>query len=374
MIYFDNAATGGYKPRAVTDTAFNVMRYLSANPGRSGHRLALSGAQMVYECRQVLSNVFGGDPDKVIFTKNCTEALNIAIFGTIKKGGHIITTVFEHNSVLRPLTYLKNQGIITLDVVEPTPNTPIELAIKNKINNDTYLIITTAVSNVTGKALPVKKIGEIAKKHNLLYLVDGAQGGGHIPLNINTQHISMLCLAGHKGLMGIMGSGVLIIDEKTQVNPLTMGGTGSESFNLNQPETYPERLESGTLNLPAVCALCEGVKIIEENLQNYGGHLYDYTEKLIYALSYIPNAKCYSLPNRSGIVAFELQNLPSSDVADILNKEFDVAVRGGLHCAPLTHTYLKTQDRGLVRASFCVQNGSREIDYFIRAIKNIAER
>lgn len=374
MIYFDNAATGGYKPRAVTDTAFNVMRYLSANPGRSGHRLAISGAQMVYECRQLLTKVFGSNPDRVIFTKNCTEALNTAIFGTLKKGGHVITTVFEHNSVLRPLNHLKNQGLITLDVVEPTIDTPIELAIKNKINNDTYLIVTTAVSNVTGKALPVKKIGEIAKRHKLLYIVDGAQGGGHIPLNVETQHINILCLAGHKGLMGIMGSGVLIIDSNTEISPLMMGGTGSESFNLNQPDCYPERLESGTLNLPAICALAEGVRIIDENLENYGAHLFDYTQKLIDGINDIPSVKCYSLPNRSGIVSFELENMPSSEVADILSKEFDVAVRGGLHCAPLTHIHLKTQDRGLVRASLCVQNGSREIDYFIKSLKSIAMR
>lgn len=372
MIYFDNAATGGFKPRAVTDTATTVMRYLSANPGRSGHRLSLSGAQIIYECRDFLAKVFGTKPEKVIFTKNCTEALNVAIFGSIKKGGHVITTVFEHNSVLRPLYHLKRQGIIELDVVAPSVNEPIELAIKKAIKPQTYLIVTTALSNVTGQSLPIKKIGEIARKHGLLYLVDGAQGGGHIPLNLIKQHVNLLCLAGHKGLMGIMGSGALIIDDDTDISPLILGGTGSESFNLSQPDCYPERLEAGTLNLPAIASLLEGVKIVNDNLENYGTHLLDYTTKLIDGLSNIKGCKSYSSPNKAGIVSFELEGIASADLADLLNKEYDVAVRGGLHCAPLMHKYLGTEENGLLRASLSVQNSGREIDYFLKAISRIA--
>lgn len=372
MIYFDNAATSGFKPRIVTDTLNTVTRYLSANPGRSGHRLSVTGAETVYNTRSVISQTFGGTPDRVVFTKNCTEALNIAIFGTLKEGGHVITTVFEHNSVLRPLNYLKSIGKIELTIVAPSQDTPIELAILQAVKSNTYLIVTTAVSNVTGMALPIATIGKIAKSHNLIYLVDGAQGGGHIPLNIDRQNLSILCLAGHKGLLGVMGSGVLIFDQNTEIAPLIMGGTGSESFNLMQPECYPERLEAGTLNLPAIAALNEGVRIINENLENYSNHLFNYTQKLIDAINSMDGYKCYSVPNRSGIVAFEKSDLPSSELADILNYEYDVAVRGGLHCAPLLHKFLGTENNGLCRASLCVQNSSREIDYFINALKSIA--
>ena len=372
MIYFDNAATGGFKPRIVSETANNVVRFLSANPGRSGHRLSVTGAECVYSCRQLIARSFGGVPERVVFTKNCTEALNLAIFGTLKKGGHVITTVFEHNSGLRPLHYLKEQGLIQLSVVCPTPEIPIELAIKNAIKDNTYLIVTTAVSNVTGQALPVSRIGKIAKNHHLLYVVDGAQAGGHIPLNLATQNVSALCLAGHKGLMGLMGSGVLVFDEQTEIAPLLMGGTGSESFNLLQPECYPERLEAGTLNLPAISALAEGVRLLEENLENYSGHLHAYTQRLINGLNQIKGVKCYSTPNRSGIVAFSVDGFESGEVADILATHFDVAVRGGLHCAPLLHKFFGTQDGGLVRASFCVQNTTREIDYFIKSVNAIA--
>ena len=370
MIYFDNAATGGFKPRTVSDTANNVIRYLSANPGRSGHRLSVSGVEMIYNCRKLIGDFFNANSERVIFTKNCTEALNIAIFGTLKKGGHVITTVFEHNSVLRPLHYLKSLNLISLDVVEPTSDTPIELAIKRKINDKTYLIVTTAVSNVTGKTLPIDKIGKIAKNHNLIYLVDGAQGGGHISINLERDNISILCLAGHKGLLGIMGSGVLLFNEKTEISPLIMGGTGSESHNLFQPDCYPERLEAGTLNLPAICALYEGVRIIRDNLENYANHLYFYTERLISGLN-DHKIKCYSLPNKSGIVSFKLDDMPSDDVADLLNSRYDIAVRGGFHCAPLMHRFLKTQESGLVRVSFSVQNTSREIDYLLNVLESL---
>lgn len=373
MIYFDNAATGGFKPRAVTDAACTVTRYLSANPGRSGHRLSLSGAEIVYNCRSVLAKTFNADSDRVIFTKNCTEALNQAIFGTLKVGGHIITTVYEHNSVLRPLYTLKEKGLISLDIVLPTDGKSIVDAIKEKINPQTYMIVCTAASNVTGDILPIKEIGEIANRNGLLFLVDGAQGGGHIHLDLKEQKISMLALAGHKGLYGIMGSGVLIIDEHTQVEPLIHGGTGSESFNLFQPKSYPERLEAGTLNLPAIASLLEGVKYLSNNRLAFFNHLTSATATLIDGLEKIPTVKCYSKPNGVGIVAFSLDR-PSSEIADILNAEYDIAVRGGIHCAPLMHKHLGTDEHGLIRVSLAVQNSSREVTFFLRAISEIVRR
>ena len=374
MIYFDNASTGGFKPHAVIENANTVMRFLSANPNRSGHRLALTGMEIIHNSRSLIGNFFSCQSDRVVFTKNCTESLNTAIFGSLQVGGHVITTVYEHNSVLRPLHALKEKGLITLDIVKPYGDKDIVSAIKEKINSKTYLIVCNSVSNVNGYALPIDEIGLLAKERNLLFLVDGAQGGGHIFLDIKKQNISMLALAGHKGLSGIMTSGVLLLNDNVEIEPLLYGGTGSESFSLSQPTYYPERLESGTLNLPAIASLYEGVKHVMTNRENFSNHLFAKTKTLIDGLAKIKNVKLYSLPNQSGIVAFKLDNMPSNEAADILNNEYDIAVRGGLHCAPLMHEFLGSKEDGLIRASLAVQNSSSEISFFLHAIKEIANR
>lgn len=371
MIYFDNAATGGFKPRAVTDAVENVTRYLSANPGRSAHRLSITGADIVYNTRAEISKTFNCQPERVIFTKNCTESLNLAIFGTLKVGGHIITTVYEHNSVLRPLTALQNKGLISLDVVKPYKDKNIVQAIEEKITASTYLVVATAVSNVTGEQLPFNEIGKLCKEKGVLFLCDGAQAGGHIPLDIKADNISLLALAGHKGLYGIMGSGVLIIGDEIEVSPLIYGGTGNESFNLNQPLSYPERLESGTLNLPAIAGLGEGVRYIRNNLTPFSKTLFNMTNGLIQELSTFEGVKVYSNPNNSGIVAFKTLFSPCGEVADLLNSNYDIAVRAGFHCAPLMHKYLNTQDLGLIRVSLSVQNSSRELYSFLRALRQL---
>ena len=298
----------------------------------------------------------------------------MAIFGSLQVGGHVITTVFEHNSVLRPLHALKERGLISLDIVKPYQDKNIVDAIREKINSKTYIIVCNSVSNVNGYALPIEEIGLLAKENNLLFLVDGAQGGGHVFLDMKKQNISMLALAGHKGLYGVMTSGVLLLDDNVDIEPLVYGGTGVESFSLNQPTFYPERLESGTLNLPAIASLFEGVKYVMTNKKNFATHLLLRTRSLIDGLSKIDKVKIFSQPNESGIVAFKLENMPSNEVADILNSQYDIAVRSGLHCAPLMHEFLGSNEDGLVRVSLAVQNSSSEIAFFLRAINEIVNK
>lgn len=368
MIYFDNAATGGFKVHAAISAAESVIKFLSANPGRSGHRLSATGAKIVAECREVLANGFSADAANVIFTKNCTEALNTAIFGLPLKG-KVLTTVAEHNSVLRPLFKLERENKIKAEIL-PTEN--LLDALREKITEDTSAIITTAVSNVTGETLPVSEIGELAAKCGAFYIVDGAQGGGHVPLSVREQHISCLALAGHKGLGGIMGSGALILNDGVNISPLTFGGTGTETFNPDMPKDLPEKLEAGTLNLPAIASLLEGARHTFRNFTHFNYTLYRYTEKLIAGLNSLQNVKVYSAPNPAGIAAFKINGIESAEVADILNNDYDVAVRGGFHCAPLQHKTLGTEKEGLVRASLSVFNSSNEIDFFIRAVKKIS--
>lgn len=373
MVYFDNAATGGFKPRTVFDAAENVMHYLSANPGRSGHRLSVTGGKIVYDCRKEVAEFFDAAPERVIFTKNCTEALNLAIFGLVKDGGTVITTVFEHNSVLRPLTYLRQTGKINLLIASPSNGKSLLEDIESKITPSVCLVVMTAVNNVTGRLLPVEDVGKLCKAKNIPFLVDGAQAGGHIPLSLKSDNISALCLAGHKGLYGIMGSGVLVIDENTDVLPRNFGGTGTESLNLSQPNDYPERLESGTLALPAIAALGEGVRYAKSNLKHFSAILEDYTARILTEMAKMENITVYSSPNPAGIVAFSAKNVPSQEFADVLN-EYDIAVRGGFQCAPLTHKFLNTDENGLVRASLAPQNSSRELRYFLQAVKEISSR
>ncbi len=368
MIYLDNAATCGFRPRQVTDAVNTVINYLSANPGRASHRLAVTGQKITFSAREKLGELFNAEPERVIFTKNCTEALNIAIFGLFKDGGHVITTVYEHNSVLRPLFHLRNLGKITLDVISPMDVNEMPRLIKEKINDKTCLIVCSAVSNVTGVVLPIEEIAQIANNYSIPFIVDGAQGAGHIPLSV--KNVTALAVAGHKGLYGIMGSGALILNKNAEVRPLTFGGTGTETFDF--PTTYPEKLEAGTLNLPAITALSVSADYVIKNMHHFGDCLYDYTVTAHDYLSKLDGVWLYSSPNKTGIVTFKLNEKSSSEVADELSFNYDIAVRGGFHCAPLLHEYLNTKECGLVRASFAVQNTYGELSAFLNAVRKIA--
>lgn len=383
MIYLDNAATNGFLSYNVTEAAVTTLKYLTANPGRSGHRLAVKAAEVVCSARLALKSAFNAEnADKVIFTDGCTTALNAAINGTVKKGGNVVTTALEHNSVLRPLFTLEKQGLISLTVVEPDSAASLTEKILRSVKDDTYLVAVTGASNVTGETPDVTASGKGIKKLNetrtdgnkILFLVDGAQLAGHKKIDVTASGIDLLCLAGHKALGAISGSGALIISEKADVLPTKSGGTGTETFLLTQPMFYPERLEAGSLNLPAIASLKEAAEETEKNAERNGELLLSRTAYLCERLSMVKGIKLYSKPNPCGIVSFSASGTDSNSFADILSSDFDIAVRGGFHCAPLLHKFLKTDKTGLVRASLSPKNSAAELDAFLFAVRSIQSR
>ncbi len=371
MIYFDNGATGGFKTSAVTETATTLIKHLNANPGRSSHRLSLKGAELIFDARKSVAKFFNVKTiNNVVFTANCTQALNTAIFGTVKKGGHVITTVYEHNSVLRPLYFLQSIGVITLTVIKPT-NGDLTAPILNKLQKNTYLVAINGASNVTGEVTKWQDLAHTLNAKGVLLLIDGAQLAGHKKIDIIKDNISMLAVAGHKALGGIAGSGALILNDGVDCRPFIMGGTGTETFSLLQPETMPERLESGTLNLPAIASLGEAVLHTEKVLAHFSKALKSKTEYLIKELKRISGVTVYSTANECGIVSFNLSGYESSQLSYRLSEDFDIATRGGYHCAPLMHEFLGTKKSGCVRVSLSAQNTVSEIDELLTALKTL---
>ncbi|MDE7380043.1 MAG: aminotransferase class V-fold PLP-dependent enzyme [Clostridia bacterium] len=368
MIYFDNAATGGFKPDGVLSATAAALK-MCANPGRSGHKLSLACAERVYAVRQILAEFFGApSADRVVFTKNCTEALNIAIFGTLQAGDKVVSTVAEHNSVLRPLNFLQKQGV-KVELAPLTESGAIDVGALTAAAKDAKAVIVTLASNVTGTAPDITRIRAEIPKETLL-ICDGAQACGHQKINITEMGIDALAVAGHKGMLAIQGSGVLVFSERFNPRPLTYGGTGSESIKLDMPEFYPDRLESGTLSYPAIVSLGEGALYLKSHMHENRDRTLYLTDMMLNGLSGIDGVKLYSKPNHFGIVTMAFANMQSEMAAYRLSEEFSICVRGGLHCAPLMHRALSSD--GLVRASLLAFNNEREVDYFLRAANKLS--
>lgn len=370
MIYFDNAATGGRKPDSVLSAVSSACK-VCANPGRGGHKLALACANLVQQCRNVLSEFFDGYGfERVIFTKNCTEALNIALFGVLKRGDHVIATCMEHNSVLRPLEILKKKGVISYDVCPLRGDTISPQDILALIKPNTRLVAITTASNVNGAMPPIAQIRAVLPQHILL-LCDGAQGGGHLSIRMQETGIDFLTLAGHKGMMGIQGSGALLFSERAEISPLLYGGTGSMSISLDMPDFYPDGLEAGTLALPAIVSLLEGTRFVSYRLTQIQSHALALTGYFLEELKKLGLYRAHSKSNECGIVAFSHEFLQSEHLASALSSKYDIAVRSGLHCAPLMHEALGTLDGGLTRVSFSLFNTQSEIDELLTALAEI---
>lgn len=369
MIYFDNSATSLYKPQQVKDSIVYAINNLTANPGRSGHFLAQKVAGEVYDTRESLKDFLGAEDYDVIFTKNCTEALNLAILGSLKKGDHVIASCYEHNSVLRPLEYLKSIGVeVTIIYGEMTD---IVYNIEREIKSNTKLIITTHVSNVTGDVCDIIAVGRLCKRCGIKYLVDGAQSCGHLRIDLNVAGVDMFAFAGHKGFMSITGVGGLVIRRGVRLDPILFGGTGTDSLNLAQPTDSFEGFECGTVPTIPIVGLGAGVSFLNKNFEKIIKREEKLSKYLYNSLKNLENLKIYSKEDTSNIVTFNVLDYDSATIANYLNEEAKICVRGGLHCAPLIHKYLGTAETGAVRVSIDYNNTEDEIDYLVHVLNKI---
>ncbi len=367
MIYFDNAATTFPKPSCVVSAMASAQSLYGANPGRGGHYMTMKAGKKVFSCRSALSEFFSAPEERVIFTNNCTTALNMAIKGSVRNGGHVLISSLEHNSVLRPVHKLSQQGRITYDVFEVDPLSEGETFrnFMKLVKDYTSLVVCTAVSNVFGTVLPFVKIGNYCRTHKIRFVLDGAQAAGSHRINLQNMPVDILCVPGHKGLLGPMGTGVLVLGENTDLDSFCEGGTGSNSLFENQPDFYPDKLESGTVNLPGIAGLYEGIKYIK----GYGGE-YAVLQKeqglikiLREDLSVIKNVRVYDemlSGTPSNVLSLNVSDYHSEQVAEYLDK-LGIAVRAGYHCSYLAHKTYGTEEKGTVRISTGIFNTKKDI-------------
>lgn len=377
MIYFDNAATTLHKPPEVIEAVVHAMT-TSGNASRGTHTGSLAASRTVYETRKKIADFFHcSRADHVIFTSNSTEALNIAICGTLGKGDHIISTDLEHNSVLRPLYHLEEQGA-SLTFLSANKKGCIDYDdFKRSIKPNTKAIVCTHASNLTGNVLDIERIGHIAKAHNLLFIVDASQSAGCIEINMETMNIDILCFTGHKGLLGPQGTGGLCIHESVKIRPFKRGGSGIHSYEKEQPQAYPARLEAGTLNSHGIAGLCAAINyintitipVIAKKEQELLWHFYK-------GICNIPEIHIYGdfdTKERAAILSLNIEGYDSGTVSDLLSQEYDIATRPGAHCAPRMHQALGTTETGAVRFSFSSFNTMEEVETAIRALKELVE-
>ncbi len=381
MVYLDNAATTFPKPLGVGEEVYRTVRDHCGNPGRGGHALARSAAEKVYACREKLARMFSAEgPENVIFTQNTTHALNIAIKGLVPRGGHIMISDLEHNSVRRPAEAVRRAGLADYSVFssfagdagyERELDTARILSdISAKLRRNTRLLVCTAMSNIAGLRMPLSEIGAFCHSRGVLFAVDAAQGAGHMPIDMKAAHIDALCVPGQKGLYGIPGVGALMLASGVMPTTLLEGGSGSASLDLGMPSDIPERYEAGTLPLPAISALSAGLDFVNGvGIGEISRHEEALCELCISELSKISGVTFYCSKLGPTLI-FNLRDIPS----DILAAELDahgICVRGGFHCAPLAHKTLGTPEHGAVRVSFSYFNTEADVLLLADALKAI---
>lgn len=374
IYYFDNSATSFPKPESVYKCVEKAVRLYGANPGRGGHRMAVEASQAIYETREKVASLFNiKNPLQIAFTYNSTYALNFAVKGAVPKDSHIITTSFEHNSVLRPVFYEKDENNAHVTIIEPSEDGNIHSEdIIAAMKPETKAVVLTHMSNVTGAIIDLLPITTEARKRNILTIVDVSQSAGFLDIDVEEMKIDILCFTGHKSLFGIQGTGGIYIREGIPFSPIIEGGTGSFSKMKRQPHSMPEALEAGTLNTPGIVSLGAGIDFINSiGLENIRKHEYSLTEKFIEGIKNIEEIIIYGPEKRGPVVTLNIKGVDSGDLAAYLDEEYGILTRAGIHCAPLAHESMHSGENGGVRFSFGYFNTEEDITYAINTLKNI---
>ena len=380
MIYFDNAATSWPKPPCVAEAMTHFLRDIGASPGRSGHRLAIEAGRVVYAAREAIAALFHApDPLRVVFTANITEAVNLALFGLLRRGDHVVTSGMEHNAMMRPLRALERRGVeisvVSCDAAGRIAPADVEAAIRA----NTLMFALNHASNVVGTIQPIREIGAMARQHGLLFLLDAAQTAGALPLDMALDRIDLLGFTGHKALYGPTGTGGLILGGRVDLarfEPLKRGGTGSNSDSEAQPDFLPDMFESGTLNAVGVAGLLASLRwLTEQGLDRIRSHEIGLTQQLINGLAQIPGVTVYGTHDaaqQTATVSFNIKEMPPSETGLRLDDEFEICCRIGLHCAPAAHKTIGTFPDGTVRFGLGAFNAPEEIAFALQAVETLA--
>ena len=370
MIYFDNSATSRFKPKSVIEE-FNRFVLQSCNSGRSGHNDCIKVATKVLNTRETIKQYLGANDEyEVIFTSNCTEALNMAILGYVTPNSHVITTVYEHNSVLRPLKFLEDNYGVKVTYLAPDSIGKITAKqVEEAITPNTKLVVINHTSNVTGITQDIWEIGKITKTHNIKLLIDTAQSLGHEIIDMSDMDIDMLASCGHKGIHGMQGVGILVIKKDIKIKHIKFGGTGTDSDMLVQPDHMPEGYEYGTLNTGGILSLAKAFDWTYTNYSTLNRHYKYLSSEILYGLKSMPKITCYSdFP--STVISIKADGYSSSEVAEFLNNH-NIAVRSGLHCAPKIHSHLGTIEDGLCRISIGYNNQISDCRNLLHALSRL---
>ena len=376
MIYLDNAATTMHKPKEVIDAVVEAMTSLG-NAGRGANEASLSAARIIYDAREKLCRFFNGeDPRQIVFTSNSTESLNIAIKGLLEPGDHVITTMLEHNSVLRPLYEMEKKGV-ALTIIKADKKGRFSLEeMEAAIRPETKMIVCTNGSNLTGNYVDIGKVGGMAHRHDVLFVVDASQTAGVFPIDVRNMQVDVLCFTGHKGLLGPQGTGGMYVREGLAIRPLKSGGSGVQTYSKTHPREMPTALEAGTLNGHGIAGLRAAVEYIEKTgLDNIRAKEQELMWRFYEGVKETPGVTVYGdfdSRERCAIVSLNIGDYDSSEVSDALLTEYGISTRPGGHCAPLMHEALGTVEQGAVRFSFAHSNTEEEVDIAINAVRELA--
>ena len=377
MIYLDNAATTLHKPEGVAEAMITALTSMG-NSGRGAHKATLDASRMIYGTREKLAELFHiSDPMRIAFTCNATESLNIAIQGILQPGDHVITSVCEHNSVLRPVYRMAKRGV-TYNMLPADKKGVIQYdQLTSLLKKETKAIVITHASNLTGNVTDLKKVSDFAKKNGLLLIVDASQTAGCIPIDVQELGIDVFCFTGHKGLMGPQGTGGIYVREGIKIAPLKVGGSGVKSFDKEHPDTMPTALEAGTLNGPGIAGLGASVSwLLKQGVEQIHERDVALSRRFLKGIAEIPDITIYGDMDsqmRTAIVSLNLGDVDSAEISDWLWEDYGIAVRAGAHCAPLMHKALGTEQQGAVRFSFSCFNTEEEVDAAIQALKELQE-